>query len=342
MRKEIKKYEGQALAIAMVVLVVSAIIGISIYSRTLKDKMLTMGERASAEALEVSDLIIDHITKVSLDEIIEYLDTTHPYDDGDDPDIPGGDINYDVGVTLEESGGEISSLISTLAGATDVFSGLNFCELDSGNGNEYYLNIKRADSNTYFEIRAGQVMGIPIKGEYLAEPESVCSGIIKVAVRGDSTAGFSLLKTYGRNYTDGYAAQYKIYETDDEQQYCFSSSTTLGDRLSGDCNNSDFQGDSWLKFKDNGQDSIPIDDLNDIVSQDGNDYMLDEVRLRAVGGTIGVSFTNTNCISDFEMMEITAAANCNGVYRGKTIMIPAKKWGSPLFDYIIFNGEGSL
>jgi len=49
------KYEAQALAITMVVLVVSAILGLSIYSRAMKDKLLTMEERASAEALEVAD-----------------------------------------------------------------------------------------------------------------------------------------------------------------------------------------------------------------------------------------------------------------------------------------------
>jgi hypothetical protein len=331
MRKEHKKYEGQALAIAMVVLVVSAIIGISIYSRTFKDRMLTMGERASSEALEVSDLIIDHLTKVPLDDIITYLETNHPYDDDDDPDVPGGDINFEVGVTLEESSkNEISNMISSLTSATNIFTGLNFCQLGNNSSNEYYLNIKKADENAYFEIRAGQVVAFPIKGEYMGDD---CNTTIKVAMRGDSRAGFSLSKVYGlNNYSNSYTTKYKIYQTTDEEQYCFATGIT--------CNNSDFQSDVWNKYIS--ASTITLNDIGESVTFGGESYLLDEIRIRAIGGTIGVSIRNINCITDFEMMEITAAANCNGVYRGKTIMIPAKKWGSPLFDYIIFNGEGSL
>lgn len=326
MRKKQKQYKAQALAIAMVVLVVSAIIGISIYSRTLKDRILTMGERASAEALEVSDLIIDYITKVQVENLIQSIGTGEAY-------------NYDEGVTLKENSTEkeISALVSVLGLSENPFAGLNFCELSSGNGNEYYLNVKRADANTFFEIRAGQVISIPIKGDILSSGGNPCEARIRVAVRGDSTAGFSLLKTYAK-YTDGRPTEFKSYELDDEQQYCFSSDNS-GDLNAGTCNNPNFQGTGWLKFADNNSQTIWIEDLNE-TTPDG--YTLDEVRIRAIGSTIGVSFTNTNCISDFEMMEINAAANCNGVFRGKQILLPEKEWGGPLFDYIIFNGAGSL
>ena len=67
------KYSGQALAIAMVVLVVSSLIAISIYSRTMKDKGLTLEERASAEALEVSDVILNKLTLYPVQEVIKAL-----------------------------------------------------------------------------------------------------------------------------------------------------------------------------------------------------------------------------------------------------------------------------
>jgi hypothetical protein len=67
------KYESQALAIAMVVMVVSSIIAMSIFFRAQKDRTLTLEERASAEALEISDLIIDKLTQFSIEDVFEEI-----------------------------------------------------------------------------------------------------------------------------------------------------------------------------------------------------------------------------------------------------------------------------
>jgi hypothetical protein len=65
-----KRYESQALAIAMVVLVVCSIIGMSIYSRVVKDKTLTIEEQASSEALEISDLLLDYIIQTPIETVV--------------------------------------------------------------------------------------------------------------------------------------------------------------------------------------------------------------------------------------------------------------------------------
>ena len=86
--------------------------------------------------------------------------------------------------------------------------------------------------------------------------------------------------------------------------------------------------------------------LTETVSYEGTTYSLDEVRIKAVGGTVAIAqdLDDSTCtdLDGLRMIQITAGANCNGVYRAKEIIIPENKWHSTIFDYVIFNGEGSI
>lgn len=307
MKNKNNRYSAQALAIAMVVLVVSSIIGLAIYSRAAKDKLLSVGERASAESLEVSDLILNQLTTISINTVTQTIAGE------------GNTFDYENGVTLTESNGQISQLFTSL-GLEGAFSGLNFCPIGTG-GNEYYLKIKEASSDTYFEIRAGQVMAFPIKGQSIGLG---CNASLSFALRGDSNIGFSVEKIYGKNYVDGIAQEYKPYAIDDVKQYCFSCSETM------------FLGDEWISITDGGAIGF---DLNEV----SGTYSLDEIRVKAIGGTLGVGYDLTSeCTQGFRLIDVQASANCDGTYRGKQILIPEKRWSSPVFDYTIFNGQGSL
>lgn len=300
------RYNAQALAIAMVVLVVSSIIGLAIYSRAAKDKLLSVGERASAEALEVSDLILNQLITIPINTVTQTIAGE------------GNTFDYENGVTLTESNGQISELFTKL-GLEGAFTGLNFCPIAT-DGNEYYLKIKEASPDTYFEIRAGQVMAFPIKGQAIGLG---CNVNLSFAIRGDSNVGFSVEKIYA-NYINGIAQEYKSYAIDDVKQYCFS------------CNETKFLGDEWNHITDGG--SLTFD-LNE--TADG--YKLDEIRVKAIGGSLGVGYIlTTECTQGFRLIDVQASANCDGTYRGKQILIPEKKWSSPVFDYSLFNGQGSL
>ena len=300
------RYNAQALAIAMVVLVVSSIIGLAIYSRAAKDKLLSVGERASAEALEVSDLILNQLITIPINTVTQTIAGE------------GNTFDYENGVTLTESNGQISELFTKL-GLEGAFTGLNFCPIAT-DGNEYYLKIKEASPDTYFEIRAGQVMAFPIKGQAIGLG---CNVNLSFAIRGDSNVGFSVEKIYV-NYINGIAQEYKSYAIDDVKQYCFS------------CNETKFLGDEWNHITDGG--SLTFD-LNE--TADG--YKLDEIRVKAIGGSLGVGYIlTTECTQGFRLIDVQASANCDGTYRGKQILIPEKKWSSPVFDYSLFNGQGSL
>lgn len=301
------KYKAQALAIAMVVLVVSSIIGLAIYSRVAKDKLLSIGERASAESLEISDLILNQLTTIPINSVTSTIAGE------------GNTFDYNNGVTLVETKGQISKLFSDLK-VEGIFSTIDFCPIGTG-GNEYYLKIKEASPDTYFEIRSGQVIAFPIKGQALGLG---CNANLSFAIRGDSNVGFSIEKIYGQNYTNGIAQEYKPYAIDDVKQYCFS------------CLDTKFSGDEWIPITER-------DSLNFNLNEQSGAYKLDEIRVKAVGGTLGVAYSlTTECTEGFRLIDIQASANCNGTYRGKQILIPEKRWSSSAFDYSIFNGQGSL
>lgn len=317
-----KKYSAQALAIAMVVLVVSSILAVSIYSRISKDKTLSLDERASAEALEVSDLILDYLTDASINDVItaaEEASETQTIETG-------------ISLTQDSDNTQISNLLEAI-GINAGLDSLDICPLSSG-GNSYILSISEGDLNTYFEIRPGQMMALPLKGMALGDD---CSTVLRAAVRGDSTAGFTITKVYAKDYVNGLATSYKPYDESDVVHYCFSSGTG--------CNNSNFldsssDGVNWVYFPDDNTGQV---DLN--LKTTSGTYQLDEIKITAIGGTVGIAYQINNpesCTQDLKMINVQAAANCSGSYRGKSVLIPKKQWESPIFNYTIFNGEGSL
>ncbi|HAM37721.1 MAG: hypothetical protein UR96_C0002G0007 [candidate division WS6 bacterium GW2011_GWC1_36_11] len=320
MKKE--TYSAQALAIAMVVLVVSSILAISIYSRVSKDKTLSLDERNSAEALEVSDLILNYLTAAPIDSTIETIEGT------------GQSLNDPTGITLTESASktEISDLLDSFQGVTNSLDNLSICPLNVSD-NTYSLNIRKADLDTYFEVRPGQIMALPIKNTPLGED---CNTTLKATVRGDSGAAFSITYIYAKGYnTEGFATYYKPYSEDDVLNYCFASS--------GICNNEATLGGglNWVAFPDDNSTSLNIDLNDDTYVSD--DYVLDEVKITAIGGTVGISYSiPTACTEELNMINIQAGANCSGTYRGKSVLIPKKQWEVPIFNYVLFNGEGTL
>ncbi|HVX92747.1 MAG TPA: hypothetical protein VHA74_01390, partial [Candidatus Dojkabacteria bacterium] len=60
------KYTAQALAIVMIVLVVAIILGMAIFSRTLKDTQQIAQQKSSAEALEFADSVLNIVKGTSV------------------------------------------------------------------------------------------------------------------------------------------------------------------------------------------------------------------------------------------------------------------------------------
>jgi hypothetical protein len=224
------KYEGQALAIAMVILVVSSLIGLSIYSRSMKDKSLTLEERASAEALEVADVILDKLTQYPINRVIQVIEGLEIAET----------IDYTTGIVLEENESEnkaeITGLLTGLGAlSTETISDLidPLCPLSIGN-NIYQVTLKESDPTAYYEIRPGHVWSLPVRN-VLGSGE-ICISQFRFAIRGDTTAGFVLIKVYCDHDESGNVSDCKEYEYQDIENYCFSTGANRGSI----CNNSNF------------------------------------------------------------------------------------------------------
>ncbi len=312
-----KVYEAQALAIVMVVLVVSSIIGFSIYARSLKDKGLAIQERYSAEAYQVTDAILDNLMLSDSAALVEKLSTAT------------GFFDYTNGAKREEKSGlsEITQLSEQLGHRLD-FSNLSICPLSiDGNptGNEYSVSLKEADTTARYEIAPGRIFGFPINGRDFG---TSCTIDIFLEPRGTESTGFIVNKIYGRNYVDGTTTDMKPYEYGDTTNYCFSTNgSTCVDTTQ-------FVGNNWVLWDKNATLTIPVEGVNG--------YALDSIQVTAVNGIVGINYRMNSCNTVLRLLQLRASATCNEVYRSKEILIPEGKWNFSIFDYVLFNGEGTL
>jgi hypothetical protein len=318
---ESKYYKGQALAITMVVLVVSALIGLSIYSRSMRDRMLTLEERASAEALEVSDATLENLMLIPIEEVVTAME-------------------MEEGETIEFTESEDTHELTDLFRDLGIIEETNFIdELFSPicppgeSANQYKLTLKEADENTFYEVRAGHVWSLPARD--VLKNKSDCVLGMNFAIRGDSRAGFVVSKIYCEyEGDDGLATNCEEYEIGDFDKYCFSD-----DGVS--CNNPNFDDDgesNWEKINPD------IGETIGAINMSGPGEVPSEIRITAIAGTVGINYSipTEACMDGLRMYQVKATANCNGVFRGKEILIPEEKWHESIFDYVIFNNKGSL
>jgi hypothetical protein len=336
------KYEAQALAMTMVVLVVSAILGLSIYSRSMKDKLLTIEERASAEALEVADLTLDRLTSRPMEDVVTAISTL-----GLEAN-PTATLETTGFVLTENDSGDnyITRLFSNDGGAKEYFNNpilgeetysellSPICPVDVA-GNEYQITLKGAEEN--YEIRSGHSWSLPARE--VLKSKSNCQLDLNIEMAGDSRAGFVVSKFYCDYDANGIAVDCREYQVSSNfvDKYCFSDDGMNCNDLSGF-----YDPDSpWQKVPTKG---------NVIEYQMSLSDSPTEIRVTAIGGTVSVGYTlydptnlaSTECAQGLRMYQLRATANCNGVYRGKEILIPEEKWHDSIFDYVIFNNEGPI
>lgn len=335
------KYEAQALAITMVVLVVSAILGLSIYSRSMKDKLLTIEERASAEALEVADLTLDRLTSKPIEDVVTAISEL-----GKEAD-PMDTLESGFVLTENDSGDNYITRLLANEGEyfdTPILDTVKYpsysallspiCPTDVG-GNEYQITLKSAEEN--YEVRSGHSWSLPARD--ILKSKTNCVLELNVEMAGDSRAGFVVSKFYCDYDANGIATDCEEYQVNSNfvEKYCFSDDDI-------NCNDVPrfYEPDSpWVK--------VPTEGFS-------NDYPMSlassptEIRVTAIGGTVNVGYkvlnsedsASTECAQGLRMYQLRATANCNGVYRGKEILIPEAKWHDSIFDYVIFNNEGPI
>lgn len=311
--KRINVYKGQALAIVMIVLIVAAVIGMAMLSRTISDKQRVVEEKSSAEALEVSDSLLDVVRGVSLEEIQSAC-------------ISAGSegVDSESGCIVDDETQSLDIFLEEAGIANSVLDGFDTCE---GDTSEISMAVSLATMEDELEVRSNSVRSFVLGGQI--PTDDACTLNLSFEQRGTENAGVIISKVYAKDYTDGIPSEYKPYDFDDMKGYCFGSGCPgLESNMSG----------SWVEQAEETIVSIPLKDI------DVNDYQLDEVRIRPINGVVALKseIVPANCIPDTEMVKIIVAATCSGAYRAKSIQIPQQEWALPLFDYVLFNGGGIL
>lgn len=312
--KNIKVYKGQALAIVMIVLVISAILGMAMLSRTLKDTRQLASEKSSAEALEFADSILDTMKGTSVATIEQVCGSNVLYGDG---------LRTSEGCSVKG----VSEVKGFLTAASVDNNTLNVFDQCQGDSSQVELSAKLATSEDELELSSDKVRSVVVRGQ---TPAATCTMQFTFEPRGSSFGNVQISRIYARNYnSSGVPSAYKAYSYDDIQQYCIH----LTGRTCVDNTNVD---GTWIPIESGNTVSVPL-------GASGG-FLLDEIRVRSMGGTVAVrtSISDPTCLEKWEMVKITAGANCTGTYRAKEVQIPQQDSALSLFDYVLFNGSGVL
>lgn len=309
-----KRYSAQALAIVMIVLVISIVLGMAMLSRVLKDSARTVDEKSSSEALELSDSVFDAVRGTSISE----LKTVCSQAEYGATDLTDGGECKASGVT------QVQSFLQDLGVGSDATVGLENCQDASSN---VEIKTSVADPEDDYEIRPDTVRSFVLKGQ--TPNPLACGLVLTVEPRGSSVAALTVTKIYGRNYVNGLPGELKPYSYTDTTAYCIYNGGS-------DCSaNPNFQ-NSWTPVASGTS-------LQFSVAPSGG-YNVDEIRVRAVNSTVSIKSATTTpgCIKDWEMIKMEVGANCTGSYRAKELQVSPNDWALPIFDYVLYNGNGIL
>ncbi len=297
-------YRGQALAIIMIILVVSAIIGFSIIIRSVRDRKAALQERTSAEAYEVVDVILDNMLLYSLKEWNEK--------------------GLILGAQKVEVDGreDITSLLSSLGSPINLQS-LSICPL-SGTENRYTLSLAETDENTLYTVEPGQSFTFMVNGESIGEN---CKINIDFDIPPSNT-GFMLNYIYKDGSTP---TSIKDYDYPDADTYC------LGTAEPNTCEN--FGKPEGLNAKQHNPNTLFVIDAG----EKARSNPIDKIQVIAVNNRIIFKFSATDCpVGIFDMISLRSSATCNNTYRAKEVLIPKIRSNFSLFNYVLFNGTGSM
>lgn len=199
-----KKYSGQAIAIIMVILVVAAVIGASLYSRMIRNKGEVIDTRESSKALEQSGNILDAFITTDIRELQTNLFSIL---------IEAEDNKV---IIEKNSIGDLKTEIGTTFGGLDLdLDALG--DIDASCSN-YKTSFEFAPPSEGPEYKVGDVMAIN-----LSSVPTVPSGC---EVELNFPSGDNKIFTVKEVYSDG-GVGYKPYELADMKVYCTNNCTGM-------------------------------------------------------------------------------------------------------------------
>ena len=301
-----KKYSGQAIAIIMVVLVVAAVIGASLYSRMVRNKGEVVDTRESQKALEQAGNVLDAFTTLDLPSLQNLL---------------SGKLSSDEdGIITLENVGNIREFLGDLSNQME----LGLLGLGEGDScSEPVVTITYAQASDGIEYGVGDVMAINVDGVDIPD------GCVATLTFDPAGSGDHLFTTkYVYTEDDG---SVQPYELNDMELYCLNSSG------SDNCGNGTVAPTESIKQKLGKGNSITLN-----FAEHSNLY---EFRILPLKEKIKIGLKgSTECVHILDNYSIKSTVTCTGQERTMQVVIPnAMNMGYPsLFDYTIYNSQGTL
>jgi hypothetical protein len=301
-----KKYPGQAIAIIMVVLVVAAVIGASLYSRMIRNKGEVVDTRESQKALEQAGNVLDAFTTSDLPSLQNLL--SEKLSEDDDGKIVLDDIGS-IRFFLEELSGDQMDL------------GLLGLGEEGSSCSEPVVTITYAQASDGIEYGVGDVMAINVDG---VEIPAGCVATLTFDTAGSGDHLFTTKYVYTED--DGDVIPYAL---DDMELYCLNSSG------SDNCGDGSVAPTSSIKQKLGKGGSITLNFPDNLY----------EFRILPLKEKIKIGLQgNEACGHILDNYSIKSTVTCTGQERTMQVVIPnAMNMGYPsLFDYTIYNSQGTL
>ena len=302
-----KKYSGQAIAIIMVVLVVAAVIGASLYSRMIRNKGEVVDTRESQKALEQAGNVLDAFTTSDLPSLQNLL--SRKLSEDDDGKIVLDNIAA-IGAFLQELNGDQMTL-----------GLLGFGE--SGSCSEPVVTITYAQASDGIEYGVGDVMAINVEGVTIPDG---CVAALTFYTAGSGDHLFTTKYVYMDD-----EGNVQPYELDDMKLYCLNSSG------SANCGEESVAPPNSIEGILASGGSITLNFLDH-----PNLY---EFRILPLKEKIKIGLQgNEACGHILDNYSIKSTVTCTGQERTMQVVIPnAMNMGYPsLFDYTIYNSSGTL
>jgi len=300
-----KKYSGQAIAIIMVVLVVAAVIGASLYSRMVRNKGEVVDTRESQKALEQAGNVLDAFTTSDLPSLQNLL--SRKLSEDDDGKIVLDNIGA-IGAFLQELGGDQMTL-----------GLLGFGE--SGSCSEPVVTITYAQASDGIEYGVGDVMAINVDGVDIPEG---CVATLTFYTAGSGDHLFTTKYVYMDDNRD-----VQPYKLEDMKLYCLNSTGS-------NCGDESVAPPDSIEgtLASGGNITLNVDQPN-----------LYEFRILPLKEKVKIGLQgNAACNHLLDNYSIKSTVICTGQERTMQVVIPnAMNMGYPsLFDYTIYNSSGTL
>lgn len=301
-----KKYPGQAIAIIMVILVVAAVIGASLYSRMIRNKGEVIDARESSKALEQSGNILDAFIATDVRGLQVALYDKLLATAGNKVTVEG------IKTETIDAMDDLKNKLQTEFGTIDNLDLGSLVNADAS-CSKYKMTFEFAPPTEGIEYKVGDVMAINLSGVI---PASGCNIDLTF-----SPSPADLLFAVKKVYTDG-AGGYRGYQLADMGLYC----------MQGVCSQVEPTAsfESWN---------------NSVLNIDVTEPNLNEIRILPLRGKITIGITGSNeCGKIFNQFLIKATSICSGQERTMQVIIPSStNYGyDPMFDYTIYNSNGTL